>query len=99
MEEDIKILKELFFDDESYEPNGYVETYLHKEQQKAIENILNRLEQDEKVIEEMAGEIAMLNYEMIGAWCKDNKECNLNSNSCRGKEIECIIDYFRKNCE
>lgn len=30
--EDINILKELFFEDESYEPNGYVETYFHKEQ-------------------------------------------------------------------
>lgn len=42
LEEDIKILEDLFYDDESFEPNGYVEIFLHKNEQEAIKHLIAR---------------------------------------------------------
>ena len=53
MEKDIKLLEDLFYEDESYEPNGYVEIFLHKEQQQAIQNLINRnkeLEEERQIV-------------------------------------------------
>ena len=56
IKEDIKILKELKEVQERCIENTQDSpfTMLWKKQNQAIENILNRLEQDERVIEEMA---------------------------------------------
>ena len=57
MEEDIKILKDLIKDFKDVDERTlYVKEVQArcKKRIKAIENILNRLEQDERVIEEMA---------------------------------------------
>ena len=58
--------------------------------------LLNRLEQDERIIEEMAKYIKGIetNYKEYCTWevCdyhKNNGKCNSS----------CIIDYFRKKCE
>lgn len=61
----------------------------------AIENILNRLEQDKRVIEEMAKYIS--NFDI------DEPICNKKTGDCYadmyGVCKECIIDHFRKKCE
>lgn len=40
--EDTEILEKLFYDDESFEPNGYIEIYFHKQEQDAIKNLIAR---------------------------------------------------------
>ena len=63
----------------------------------AIENILNRLEQDERVIEEMAEYISGLDIDE-DICKKKTDDCYMDIfmvNGCR----ECIIDHFRKKCE
>ena len=58
MEEDIKILKEFvkYYEEEaiSRKFRGTLRISVDEDDIQAIENILNRLEQDERVIEEMA---------------------------------------------
>ena len=55
MEKDLKILEEMFFDDESFEPIGYIDTNFTKEQQQAIKNLIaenkNLKEENEKILE------------------------------------------------
>ena len=60
MEEDIKILEDMFYDDESFEPNGYVEIFLHKNEQQAIKNLISRYK---KLEEEF--DITKCNYEIL----------------------------------
>lgn len=43
-----KILEKLFYDDESFEPNGYIEIYFHKQEQDAIKNLIARNKELEK---------------------------------------------------
>lgn len=85
MEEDIKILKEIkeeydyAFGTKIYRPHS-----ISREEIQAIENILSKIEQDERVIEEMAEYIVdLIKY--------------INSEETR--EIKEIIDHFRKKCE
>lgn len=49
MEDDIKILEEMFFDKEDFEPIGYIETHFTKEQQQAIENLIARNKELENI--------------------------------------------------
>ena len=85
MEEDIKILEDLFYEDESYEPNGYVEIFLHKEQQQAIQNLINRnKELEENLKQEKMWRISLL---------KENEDiCNeVNNNYIRKSKVEEVI--------
>lgn len=60
----------------------------------------DRVEKD-KIINEMAGEIAALNYEFIGDWCKQD-ECEKfkrnenHSRECDTNNHNCIKQYFEK---
>ena len=86
MEEDIKILKEVQWN--CLHLRQYKDDKAERKAQ-AIENILNRLEQDERIIEEMA------EYIHITQHCKV---------IFGGKKPvpylkEDIIDHFRKKCE
>lgn len=78
MEEEIKILKEHLHTGHIYVNCGFTIT-------KAIENILNRLEQDERVIEEMAKQI--------------EKDTEWYLSDFEDMTVEEIIDHFRKKCE
>lgn len=60
LEEDIKILEDLFYDDESFEPNGYVEIFLHKNEQEAIKHLIAR----NKELEEKNEQYKSKNYEL-----------------------------------
>lgn len=64
MEKDIKLLEDLFYEDESYEPNGYVEIFLHKEQQQAIKNLIKgyKLEKLKNTIYEQSLQEALKDY-------------------------------------
>ena len=69
----------------------------------AIENILNRLEQDERVIEEMAEYMAreFPEYQLDKIYA-ELYNCNgLDRKWTRGEEeeIKDILKYFRKKCE
>ena len=75
MEEDIKILEELATWDNIKLEKGDV----------AIENILNRLEQDERVIEEMAKQL--------------EKDAKWYLSDFDDMAVEDIINHFRKKCE
>ena len=99
MEEDIKILKELKEVQEKCIENTKDSpfTMLWEKQNQAIENILNRLEQDEKVIEEMAKYIEDTAIDDVCTkkdCCADKYE----NGHCK-KCVNCIIDHFRKKCE
>lgn len=89
IKEDIKLLENAIkCNKKQFEELG-VHILLQDDEMKAIENILNRLEQDERVIEEMA------EYIHITQHCKV---------IFGGKKPvpylkEDIIDHFRKKCE
>ena len=68
----------------------------------AIETVLNELEKKDKVIDEMAKQIAVLNYEFIGPWCK-TKQCERVEEEnewgldvCDRNNLNCIKKYFYK---
>ena len=91
MEEDIEILKGVNAGVLCFAKVKECERYAQ-----AIENILNGLEQDERVIEEMAKCIKGIdaNYKEyctveVCDYHKNNGKCNAS----------CIINYFRKKCE
>ena len=93
MEEDIKILKQF---KEFLLTIGIPSCKFEKEIQ-AIDNMLYRLEQDERVIEEMAEYIS--DFDIDETICKKKTDdCYMDVyivNGCK----ECIIDHFRKKCE
>ena len=65
--EDIKLLKELIkYYKEQEDESLQWHRYTFSKERQAIENILNRLEQDEKVIEEMAKELRTRQYNCYG---------------------------------
>jgi hypothetical protein len=82
MEEDIKILKEYLEECKSKFLLGS-EVY-GTELYKPISNILNRLEQDERVIEEIAKQI--------------EKDTEWYLSDFDGMTVENIIDHLRKKC-
>lgn len=85
MEESVKILR-TFLEDRM--------AVYNEDLDKHLENMLNRLEQDERVIEEMAECISDL--DIYGDICDRQTEgCNLIAKGCK----DCIIDHFRKKCE
>ena len=99
MEEDIKILKEWVERDRKMRDYS-TETDFDKfceEKNIAIENILNRLEQDERVIEEM---VKYIEDYAIDDVCR-KKDCYADEykNGHCMKCVNCIIDHFRKKCE
>ncbi len=60
------------------------------------------LEKKDKVIDEMTVEIAWLNYEVIGAWCKRDNCRNFKENDykkCDHNNEKCIKEYFYKRSE
>lgn len=68
---------------------------------KAIDTVLNELEKKDKVIDEMVKEIACLNYEFIGVWCKQDKCENFKGDEycirkCDTNNENCIKKYFYK---
>ena len=92
MEEDIKILKDTLNKMKKYNfIIQYKDIYFDGTDVSTIENILNRLEQLEKIIEEMAtyiGKIDVSEDLCDDSICHEGDNCN-----------ECIIDHFRKKCE
>ena len=84
MEEDIKILKDL---QNKWELGPFCDmvNVLDLNEIQAIENIINKLEQDERVIEEMAKQI--------------EKDTEWYLSDFDGMTVENIIDHFRKKCE
>lgn len=83
MEEDIKILKEKITNGTIYVQCGFTID-------KAIENILNRLEQDERVIEEMESKLKEIQDEYLD-FCPDCVDL--------ANDLLKIIEHFRKKCE
>ena len=77
MEEDLKKAKEFFY-------RKY--TFMGDELSINISTILNRLEQDEKVIEEMAIEL-------------NNRDFGFDYGIADEDLYDGIIDHFRKKCE
>ena len=58
-----------------------------------------------KIINLMSEELAELNYEYCGNWCK-GKKCKdyyenhfINEKSCNGNKLSCIIDYFKRKAK
>ena len=112
MEKDIKILKE-FIDicKTNFKYNEEAEVVIVPETIQAIDNLLNRLEQDERVIEEMAK--ALKSYANLGVLIKcpaeydgryNYKNCKIDVTKNRTDKTnklcnKCIIDHFRKKCE
>lgn len=96
MEEDIKKCEEFINLSFLYGKLSFTKTQLY-EYQKAIASLLNRLEQDERVIEKMAEYISDLDIDED--ICKKRTEdCYADvyiENACK----ECVIDHFRKKCE
>jgi hypothetical protein len=92
MEEDIKILKAFIHKPVRQEKFNKIS---NKEIQ-AVEHLLNRLEQDERIIEEMAKYIREIkpNYQI---YCNDDV-CDYHKNNGECKHY-CIINHFRKKCE
>lgn len=114
MEEDIKILKG-FLEECKHElmltKNCWAlemkevlpRMYFNENTVQALENILNRLEQDERIIEEMAEYIEYVSSDGDkDVMYAELYNCNqLDRNWTRGKEAEIkdILKYFRKKCE
>lgn len=102
MEEDIKILR-TFLQDRM--------AVYNEDLDKHLENILNRLEQDERVIEEMAK--ALKSYANLGVLikCPAEYDGRYNFENCKIDIFKnrtdktnkicnkCIIEHFRKKCE
>ena len=68
-------------------------------------NAIVRLQEQEKTIQLMSEELAELNYEYCGKWCK-GKKCKdyyenhfIDEESCNGNKLSCIIDYFKKKAK
>ena len=112
LKEDIKILRKLLnekFDEEMIHALDKLgkdvnETYvLTLPEREAIENILNRLEQDEQIINEMAEYIEYVSSDGDkDVMYAELYNCNqLDRDWTRGKEAEIkdILEYFRKKCE
>lgn len=99
IKEDLKILKEIIEHKNDYDFAFGTKIWrpysLGREDIQAIENILNRLEQDERVIEEMAKYIS--NFDI------DEPICDKKTGDCYadmyGVCEDCIIDHFRKKVE
>ena len=69
---------------------------------KKNERLINKYKEQEKTIQLMSEELAELNYEYCGKWCK-GKKCKdyyenhfIDEESCNGNKLSCIIDYFKK---
>lgn len=96
MEEDIKEVKNIL-------ENKDTKFWIGINGMQAIENILNRLEQDERVIEEMAEYIEYVSSDGDkDVMYAELYNCNqLDRDWTRGKEAEIkdILEYFRKKCE
>lgn len=85
MEEDIKILKRMLEIEKEC-----LHYDVSKNEIQAIENILNRLEQDERVIEEMESKLKEIQDEYLD-FCPDCVDL--------ANDLLKIIDHFRKKCE
>lgn len=87
-QQDIKIWKELYDKD------------THTLQNQLDVANADRVEKD-KIIDLMTGEIATLNYEFIGDWCKQD-ECEKfkrnenHSRECDTNNHNCIKQYFER---
>lgn len=102
MEEEIKLLEKLEFI-----AIGEIEDIKELEKFKVdtttiIRNLINKYKEQEKTIQLMSEELAELNYEYCGKWCK-GKKCKeyyenhfIDEESCNGNKLTCIIDYFKK---
>ena len=94
--EEIDIIEQFLDDelDDLYEiyHTGYINKVVM-----AIKGVINRLEQDERVIEEMGEYIS--DFDIDETICKKKTDdCYMDVyivNGCK----ECIIDHFRKKCE
>lgn len=91
MEEEIMYFQELieFFKvKETYKVDGMIEFGM--EDFKKLQSLFNRLEQDERVIEEMASKLKEIQDEYLD-FCPDCVDL--------AKELLKIIEHFRKKCE
>ena len=102
MEEDIKILEEM--KNNCLNKREYIDEKAERKAQ-AIENLINKYKEQEKTIQLMSEELAELNYEYCGKWCK-GKKCKdyyenhfIDEESCNGNKLSCIIDYFKKKAK
>lgn len=96
MEEDIKKINDYIHDwyDNSTDEDGY-DRYIIDEDDKnfinAIENILNRLQEDEAVIKEILEEYVFENGINVKNFCDEE----IRTNNCIQDCIPCIEQYFR----
>ncbi len=95
-EKDINIIEDfiVIYEDDKLETDFIADV----EQFKAIQKLLKAYKQDEKIIHEMAKAMEDEHCsigDIVNEEICDHKRCIGTAMQCR----DCIIDYFRKDCE